>query len=786
MGAGSSTASAGDAGVPLPTCPLFYNFMPNAQLIPASTLPTRGPDGLLCHPQGGCMARVIQLRSLPVVSEDSKRCAAQIIADAKKKKKRGGDSTADREEANAVAAANDLLRNPSLHPSLSSCFLLSIAVDEQGRLVPLSTGDEHGVNAMAGGGGDGAQLATSKMSEKLTSPRSKIVKKGFSFSVFSSTVRTPLVLGEGGSCEDSVAGTPRPLRGGNNGAAATKLVSVLSPVHASVNAGSHPAGDALLPDPPSPHRSEAMPRWRSPTSDSGGDGAQLASSKRPKGLTSSFASPPPSSAGSSNAACDTTIEEKQGTPLVTIPMCSVLAKQSHFRKLEEGQGRESTSVASVLPNVGATGGDGVIPPRIRRQLSRITLLRVPQRTRWFLFNDSRTHEAQVSALLCYRAEEKPTYQKNLIPGEETPMDSSGRTITAATPVPGDLRICCRPTPLSHTSLSSKEMKLQLQSMCSSTRSYVEVQPMAVEVLTAAIPAPKTPMEEEKLAEFKKRASGAAAVEVFVVLAPGATVYLAEGEVLGYKIDTHLVPFDKLASIAVLGRMLTPELVRNLKKKGESVNVKGYRHKLMFLAKPTETTAGAASAHGSSLAPACLTGSAMAPPPTAAARGTPKDANFIPPLSSDTPNVSPPDLGRSTISVTSATALTDSAGHAADATVAAAKTSAAPYWNRLSLQRRCKTAEKSPNDENHSEGAGNPSSYNAPAAAAAVLAWPAADTTATRAGEMGNAAGVLELPVLGIKSLIDDLDKECSIPRSHAPLEGGQLYSTSTSSLHISF
>ncbi|CAC9484662.1 hypothetical protein, unknown function [Leishmania infantum JPCM5] len=839
MGSGFSTASAGDTSAPLPPCPLFYNFMPDNQLIPASTLPMRGPGGTVRRPQGGCAARVIPLCSLPVVSEKSRKDAKKIVADAKRNKKRGSDSTAEEVEARAVAAANALLRNPSLLPSLSSCFLLNIAVDEQGRLVPLLTNDEYAVNTMAGFNDTGAGGPGSSCWNPLKSPRSSFLKKGFNFSTTNSPVRTPMLPGAASDRGDSLtSGAERSSQGGENGAAANQLVSTLLPsTTAAVNAVGRSAGAAPPPDPPSPQCSKRQPKRRSRTKKGGGDGAQPALSKAPEKLISTFAiAPAPSSSvGPARIVCDTTADDEQDVSLATPSVCSVLVKDSHFRKSEDGQGGASASVAPALWNGGVSGVDSVSPQRMRRQLSRITLLRVSERTRWLLFNDSGTHEAQVSVLLCYRAQkEKSTSPMKPIAGEEAPMKPSGRTETASTPAPGDLRVLCCPRPLSHTSLSTNKKELQSQGTSSSSRSYVEVRPVLVEAFTAAIPAPTTPVEEHQLAEFKKNVAGAAAVEVFVVLAPGATVYLAEGDVLGYRLDTLLVPFDASRSMAVLGSMLTPKMVCRLKKKSKAASKKGYRHTLMFLAKAAAPAVGAAPAPRSGPAVARLTGSAMATLPKAATSGAPKHTHIIPPLSADTLNAAPPDLKQSTLFEAPAEALIDATRRADDAeattsatppqhpppsslpapeTAAKGEAAAAAAAGEIGAQRRLSLRshrgkeEESGNRENQCVGAAaNPYSFGAPAtvpstaaaasqslgcgaadaapeAAATLPAWSAADAKAARAGYMSSAAGV---PVLDLKSLAASSDKDRSAPRGDASVESSEWKSTGTQPLDIAF
>lgn len=832
MGSGFSRASAGDTSAPLPPCPLFYNFMPDNRLIPASTLPMRGPGESLRRPQGGCAARVIPLRSLPVVSEKSRKDAKKIVADAKRNKKRGGDSTADEVEARVVAAANALLRNPSLLPSLSSCFLLNIAVDEQGRLVPLLTNDGHAVDTMVGFNDTGAGGPGSSRWNPLKSPRSSFVKKGFNFFATNSPVRTPMFPGAASNRGDSLtSGAERPSQAGENGAAANQLVStLLPPATAAVNAVGRPAGAAPPPDPPSPQCSEGQPKQRSRIKKGGDDGAQPALPKAPEKLISTFAiAPTPSSSvGPARVVCDTTKDDEQDVSLATPSVCSVLVKDSHFRKSEDGQGGASASVAPALSNGGASGVDGVSPKRMRRKLSRITLLRASERTQWLLFNDSGTHEAQVSALLCYRAQkERSASPMKPIAGEKAPMKPSGKTETASTPAPGDLRVLCRPTPLSHTSLPTKKGKLHLQGMTSSSRRYVEVRPVLVEVFTAAIPAPTTPVEEHQLEEFKKSVASAAAVEVFVVLAPGETVYLAEGDVLGYRLDTLLVPFDTSRSMAVLGRMLTPKMVCSLKKKSEAASKKGYRHTLIFLAKAVAPAVGAAPAHAPRSGPAVarLTGSAMATLPKAATSRAPKHTHTIPPLSSDTLNAAPPNPGHSTVFEAPTEALTDALRSVDDAeattsatppqhpppsslpapeTAAKGKAAAAAAGGtgaqrRLSLRSHCRKGEASRNGENHCvEAAGNPYSLGAPAivpstaaaaspslggGAATLPAWSAADAKAALAGRVRSAAGV---PALDIKSLAASSDKDGSPPRGDASLEGSEWKSTGPNSLDIAF
>ncbi|CBZ26696.1 hypothetical protein, unknown function [Leishmania mexicana MHOM/GT/2001/U1103] len=826
MGSGFSASSAGNTSAPLPPCPLFYNFMPDNQLIPGSTLPMRGPGGSVRRPQGGCAARVIPLRSLPVVSAESKRDAKKIVANAKRNKKRRDDSAAEEGEASAVAAANTLLRNPSLLPSLSSCFLLNIAVDERGRLVPLLTNDGYAVNTMTGFNDTGAAGPGGSRWNPLKSPRPSFVKKGFQFSTINSPVRTPMFPGASSNRGDSfMNGVGRSSHGGENGAAVNQPVStLLPPATAAVNAVGCSAGEAPPPDPPSPQCIEGQPKWYSHTEKGVDGGAQAALSKTPEKLISTFtiASAPLSSVDPARSVCDTTTDGDQDASLATPSVCSVLVKDSHFRKSEDGQGGASTSVAPALSNGGVSGVDSVSPQRMRRQLTRITLLRVSERTRWLLFNDSSTHEAQVSVLLCYRAhKERSTSPTKPIAGEEVPMKPSGRTKTASTPAPGDLRVLCRPTPLSHTPFSTQK-KLQLQSMSSSSRSYVEVRPVLVEVFTAAIPAPMTPVEEIQLAEFKKSVAGAAAVEVFVVLAPGATVYLAEGDVLGYRLDTLLVPFDKSGSMAVLGRMLTPEMVCRLKKSGAG-SKKGYRHTSMFLAKAAAPAACAVPAPRSGPAVAHLTDSAMATLPKVATSSAPKHTGVISPLSSDTLNAALPDLRQSTIFEAPTEALTDAPGNAGDA--AATMSAAAPQHpppsslpvpeparetgaqRRLSLQHHHGEAEESGNGENHCvEAAGDSYSFGAPAtvpstaaaaspslgcgtadaapaAPATLPAWSAADAKAARAGNMRSAAGV---PVLDLKSLAINSDNDRSAPRSDAPLEGHKWRGTGANPLDISF
>ncbi|KAK7198821.1 hypothetical protein NESM_000847800 [Novymonas esmeraldas] len=575
MGAGSSAASGADSGGPLPPCPLFYNSMPNAQLIPVSTLPTRGPNGTLRRAHGGCAARIIPLRGMPVVTEAAKTMAKKVVADAKKKKKAGA-SGAERADTKAVTAASAILDTESVLPSLSSCFLLNIAVDEQGRLVPLSVDERLPTDASAG------DAAGSACVSPVTPPRSTTAKKGFNFSTTTSPTHTPLLPTSGANGNSFT-----------NGARTTSSTAPAPP-------GGQPSTEPPPATPPSPRRGDGQAKQPSVSHDGAGGGTLSPSVKASEKPSSTFfvsALPPASNAtsvvGGGAAAAD---DDSTEVPSLAASVRSVLVKDSRFRKPEDG-----AAAPTALPP--SSGADDSTTPRLRRQLSRITLLRVPQRMRWFIFNDSRTHEAQITALLCYRARQsKPSSPADQA---QTGESAASQVITASVPTPGELQVMCRPTPLSHTSLSPKEVKAQLQVMSSSTRSFVEVRRVAVDAFTSAIPPPTTPAQAAQLTAFKASLTNAAVVEVFLALAPAATVFLAEGDVLGYKMSTHMVPFNASGSMSVLGRLLTPELVSDLKAKGEAVDKKGYRHTLLSL------TASDGGGRGG--------GGAPSPPPSDAAR-----------------------------------------------------------------------------------------------------------------------------------------------------------------------
>lgn len=692
MGASSSVAGhksgTGETAAASPPCPLFYNHMPDNQLIPASTLPARGPDGCVRRPQGGCAARVVPLRRLPIVSEEAKRQANQTLADAKKGVKveggagaaaRGGGD-AQQQQARVVAEANALLHNPSLPPALSSCFLINIAVDEQGRLAPLES--EPPLVVKAGASGNGGGDASDTDDSQLRSPRVGAIKRGFSFTNATSTPakgasQQPQQAGNGDAAGDG-------RRPGQRGDGKAPGLSILSP---SSVAGSATTPLAVsLDGVPSPHRSEGLfKRGSVPAPASDAANTSLAhvpppynrAAERPTATIFVDATPSPA--------------PKLGTPLgdetrddISTPVSSVrslLVKDSRFRRSDEGHtGAAAAAAAATAAGSGAAASTSVAgsdTPRLRRQLSkRITLLRTPHRTRWFLFNDSGTHEAHVRVLICYQTESAAEIASEAV---VTAPDAASTGSAAAAagggeacgPARGNLRVMCRPTPLSHTTLSAKELKQQLANMSSSSRCYVEVRLCPVSSFVAAIPAPTTPGQEEQLAQFKKSVSTAEAVEVFVVLAPGATVYVAEGEVLGYKVDTHLVPFEKSNSVAVLGRLLTPELASSLKAKAEAVEKKGYRHTLHFLAsgsvpgsgapvpsmQGTPTTAGAPA-----LPPLPVPGALIRPdasgavasskggPPSKHAGGTPDAVCLVTPPSTDTQHAAPPDSRRLTLTL----------------------------------------------------------------------------------------------------------------------------------------
>ncbi|KAG5506492.1 hypothetical protein JKF63_05995 [Porcisia hertigi] len=523
--------------------------MPNAELIPASSLPIRGANGSLVRPQGWRAARVIPLRSLPVVSEESKCRAKKLIADAKKKPSVG---SAIEEEAKAVDAAKALLSNPSLPPSHSSCFLISTAVAEHGRVSWISTAGER-VNTVPGGSGGGSGRSSDIAGDSRRAPlslTSSRVKEEFNFSAASSPVTSPLWSENSGSLSNS----------STNG---VKRCSEREVSKVVVRADSCSKEELPFPSLPSPHK----------------NGAQPAFSVTPGKTAVTFAA-----AGLTTNVVYSFIDEKHSTSPASCSLRPSLLKDSRFRRKEDNQNGLNPSVAQGFPNGGVGGSNRVTPRRMGgRSSSRITLLCAPPRTRWFVFNDSSTHEAQVSAVFCYQAEKKkPMSPLKPGAGKKPAMEGLGGDMTASTPAPGDLRILCRSTPFSNTTLSSKE--LRLQGMSSSSRSYVEVCPVSAVSFTAMIPTPATPVQEKELTEFKSRLDGAVAVEVFLVLAPGETVCVAEGTVLGYRIDTRHVPFDASGSMAVLGRMLTPELVRSLKRKSEAASKKNHRHTLVFLEK----------------------------------------------------------------------------------------------------------------------------------------------------------------------------------------------------------
>ncbi|GET88187.1 hypothetical protein, unknown function [Leishmania tarentolae] len=843
MGCGSSTASAGDTGPTVPPCPLFYNFMPDTQLIPVSTLPIRGPSGAVRHPQGGCAARVLPFRSLPIVSEEAKMEAKKIIASAKSKKC-GEDSAAKEEESRAVTAANALLRNPSLLPSLSSCFLINIAVDERGRLVPLLINDGHAIETIAGCHDTGVGGLGSARRSVPTSPRSSFVKKGFNFSTATSLVLTPTLPGAGDHGGASFTNdAEKSSKGGESGAAENLPVSTLAePTTTAVNAADRSAGEVPSPYPPSPHQDKGHPDRSSCIKENADDDVQPASSKTSQKLmpTVAIAPVPSCSTGSSRIVRDTNIDGEQGALLATASLHSVLVKDSHFRKSEDSQGAPGASAAAALPNGGASGVDGAGPSRMRRQLSRITLLRVCELTRWFLFNDSTTHEAHVSVLMCYQTHEKKhTSPVKPIDGEEAPMKPSEGTQTVVKLPPGELRVLCRPTPLAESSLSMKEVQLKLQNMSSSSRIYVEVHPVSLERFIAAFPAPTTPEEENQLAALKKNAASVAVVEVFVVLAPGATVLLAEGDVLGYKFDTLLVPFKASESMAVLGRMLTAKMVCRLKQNGEAASKKGYRHTLMFLAKAATLAAGAAPAHGFGPVTACCTGSVVTARPKDTCNNEPKHIDLMPPFPSDTlntallyvrqpstgveaptespteapteaPTESPTEAPTESPTESPTEAPTEAPTNASgNADGAATTTCAASHLSplsssfpkpdadetgeadaagvggeqrRLSLRRHCVEVANTPSIDN--------AWASAPAAAAAPSpngrhsdSHDCSVAEAARAGDVRNVAGT---PLIDPQGLAANLYKGRIVLGDNISSEGSQLKSASAEALEISF
>ncbi|KPA75249.1 hypothetical protein ABB37_08555 [Leptomonas pyrrhocoris] len=584
MGAGSSAAKDSTETLP-PACPVFYNFSPSTQHIPTSTLPTRDARGHVRRPAGGCAARIIALRHLPVVTPDARKEAKEFLAHGGTMKKAArGDEAALAKIKEMEEQARSVLRDPCLPPAVSSCFLINIAVDEQGRLAPLSTDGAAGLtdtmNMIDNCDSDNASECASTAVASQVHP---VGRKGFNFDTANSgsNAQKPGMMGAGARRTSPPSDTRAAQEAIGNSNKKNNMASLPSPK--SHRASATPSYDVTAVQRLAPQGTASGATRPTPSPPSGD----------PNLLPSIFVPPLVSTSD-----LDADGDDAELTALMNSSVRSLLIKGSRFRK---GDGGESTPTP-----VTASLGEAATA-RLRRQHSRIKLLQVPNRTRWFLFNDSRTHEAQVTVMLCY------TKQKDAadLPGKGSRRESpasvaalSPRNDVPASPSaspPGELKLMCVPTPLSHTATDPKELKKQLASMSSSSRSFVEIEPLSFSAFFAALPAPSGSSQRELLSKFEANVPGMAAVAVFVVLAPGATVFLAEGEATGYFVDTHMVPFNRSTSMAVLGRLLTPDLVRLARQKSEALRKDCHHHKLIFLSKQADPApAGGATGPGNSI------------------------------------------------------------------------------------------------------------------------------------------------------------------------------------------
>lgn len=553
MGSGSSTQKKTTRSQ-APACPVFYNYSPSAQHIPASTLPTRDSHGNVRRPQGGCAARLIALRNLPVVTPEAKKEAKEFLVHvAKMRKAKRGDEAALTKIAEEEEQAKAVLRDRSLTPATSSCFLVNIAVDEQGRLAPLSTDGPAGLTDAVNAADNTVDSDTVSecVSTAMGTQVHPAMRKGFNFETASSNNHSNQAASTngGGPPPSAHVGARKP----------PKLNSIPHPP--SLN-GSHSTNLALLPSPKS-GRTTPPPTFNVVAVQRlSQQGAADAGPAPPAPLVGAKAMPvatvfaPPAATVSDDDG-----DETDSSTFMSSSTRSLLIRDSRFR-------RNDDSAPSAI------AGDPTIK-RMRRKNSRIKLMQVPNRTRWFLFNDSSTHEAQVTMLFSYRKQ-----------GDAGKAGAAvGSPTNAAkddTPTPGEMKLMCVPTPLSRKVTAPKEIKRQLANSSSSSRSFVEVKPLPVSAFVAALPTPAAGPQKDQLAKFEANADKMAAVSLFVVLAPGVTVFVAEGETTGYMVSTHMVPFNHSTSIAVLGRLLTPDMVLSAKKKSDAL-VKGcYHYKLVFL------------------------------------------------------------------------------------------------------------------------------------------------------------------------------------------------------------
>lgn len=587
MGSGSSVEKGSAASQP-PGCPLFYNYSPNPLLVPASALPTRDVRGNVRRPHGGCAARIIALRHLPVVTPEAKKEAKDFFANlSKMKKAKQGDAAGLAKIAELEEQAKSIQQDPSLAPAVSSCFLVNIAVDEQGRLAPLSTDGPVGLADaanMADAIGEAETVETGSPSP-ASQPASG-ARRGFNFDAAAANPS---------SGQPSGGGTPPPQPANLN--SSSRRLPQLNVVPAGAEAPGANAATGNMGALPSPIASRQPPQLSEAavvqrlSQQSGGTGA-TGPGAAPGPLAGARMMPivfaPPIATISDS---DADGEDGDTSTHLGSSTRSLLIKDSRYRK---GDGTEGTTPTTAAVAAGNTSDPNAT--RLRRQNSRIRLMQVPNKTRWFLFNDSRTHEAHLALFFCY-AKSAESDKTGALAKDDRGESTAGTPGTGPTQHPieaGALKMMCVPTPLSHTSTSPKEVKKQLANSSSSSRSFVEWEQSSVSAFLSALPTPTTDAQKEQLARFEAKASTMAAVCLFVVLAPGVTIFLAEGEATGYMLNTHMVPFNPSTSMAVLGRLLTRDMVLDSRRKAAGLVKDCYRHKLIYLSPIVEAQpAGAA-------------------------------------------------------------------------------------------------------------------------------------------------------------------------------------------------
>ncbi|KPI88161.1 hypothetical protein ABL78_2738 [Leptomonas seymouri] len=570
MGSGLSVSKSPTASPPQ-ACPVFYNFTPNAQHIPLSTLPVRDLRGNVRRPRGGCAARIIALRNLPVVPFDTKRQAKEFLASVGKlKRSNHDDETALAKIAAVEEQAKSIQKEPCLTPTISSCFLINIAVDERGRLAPLSTDGAVGLTDSMSVIENGESESTAECGTSATVTKISLIgRKGFNFDTVSASNaaagnRSKRALGSAGDSAErhlqlnsdstSPEGTDTDSARGSSGAmSSNSCCSLLPSCEASAlrrrdRGGARAEATGLASLPPSPE-ARPMTIFRAPqahtASDNDGEAEDSDSS-----FTSSYGP-------------------------------SLLIRGGRFCRMGGGELPVLNAAAAATSNCGDSS-----TKRLRRQNLSIRLLNMPNRTRWFLFNDSSTHEAHMTVMLCYR--------KKTEAGDPPAMDAH-RGGAASAPeffpskitgdhilVPGELKVMCVPTSLSHIPIKLKELQKEMETRHSSSRCFVEVKPLSLPDFVAALSTSSAESHRELLAKLEENASSMAVASLFIVLAPGETVFIAEGEATGYSIATKMIPFKSVSSMAVLSRRLTPDLVLELKQKSEALKKRCYHHKLIFL------------------------------------------------------------------------------------------------------------------------------------------------------------------------------------------------------------